>query len=198
MTEAVAVFHDVQSLQAAVDELLMRGFDHAELSILANRNAILSKLGGRYTSTTEFEDDPNAPRIAYVPDESYGDAQGAIIAVAAYLPAVLGSILVASSGGTLLTAVTTAAFAGGAGASVGAVLAGLLGSEHAKHLRDHLDYGGVLLWVRTHDQTHERLALEVLQRHSGDHVHLHNIPPPMQLASGIPTRRPALSFGAAS
>lgn len=38
-TEAVAVFHDAGSLQDAVDDLLTRGFDHAELSVLANEQA---------------------------------------------------------------------------------------------------------------------------------------------------------------
>lgn len=39
-TEAVAVFHDAQSLQATIDELLSEGFDHAELSVLASEQAI--------------------------------------------------------------------------------------------------------------------------------------------------------------
>ena len=31
MTEAVAVFHDVKTFQAAIDELLLAGFDHADI-----------------------------------------------------------------------------------------------------------------------------------------------------------------------
>lgn len=39
-TEAVALFHDVKSLQAAIDELLTSGFDQGCLSVLGNEKAI--------------------------------------------------------------------------------------------------------------------------------------------------------------
>lgn len=194
-TEAVAVFHDVSALQAAIDELLMHGFDHAELSVLANDKSIRAKLGRSYNSTTEFEDDPDVPRIGYVPDESRGDAQGAIIGAATYFPAVIGSLLVVGSGGTLLGAIAVAAVAGSAGAVAGSALAHMVGNDHAHTLNEQLSHGGVLLWVRTHDAEHERMALDVLSRHGGDHVHLHILPPATIKTENIPVRRPLLSFG---
>ncbi len=194
-TEAVAVFHDVNAMQAAIDELLMRGFDHAELSVLASDSAIKAKLGRSYKNTTEFEDDPDVPRIGYVPDESRGDAQGAIIGAAAYFPAVIGSLLVAGSGGTLLGAVAVAAMAGGAGAMAGTALAQAVGSHHAKALNEQLANGGILLWVRTHNAEHEQMALDILNRHGGDHVHLHILPPATIRTDNIPVRRPLWSFG---
>jgi len=194
-TEAVAVFHDAYAFQAAIDELLMKGFDHAELSVLASERAVRDKLGHDYTSTTDLEDDPDVPKVDYVPDESVGNAQGGVIAMAAYFPAVIGSLAVAASGGTLLGAVAVAAIAGSAGATVGAALAKLIGSAHAKHIDEHLRHGGLLLWVRTHDAEHEERALDVLRRHSGDDVHLHTMTPPTTKPQSIPVRRPAISIG---
>jgi hypothetical protein len=98
-TEAVAVFHDAEALQGTIDELLTAGFDHAEISVLANEQTIKDKLGHDYKSTSELEDDPDVPRVEYVPEENFGNAQGGIIATAAYFPAVIGSLVVASSGG---------------------------------------------------------------------------------------------------
>jgi hypothetical protein len=132
-----------------------------------------------------------------MPDETLGNAQGGVIATAAYFPAVIGSLVVASSGGTLLGAVAVAAIAGGAGAAVGATLARLIGGTHAKHMNEHLHRGGLLLWVRTHDSEHEQKALDILRRHHGDDVHLHVMRPPTARVQSIPTRRPALSFGPA-
>ena len=195
MTEAVAVFHDAHSLQSAIDELLVSGFDFAELSVLASEQAIIDKLGHRYASTTEFEDDPDVPRIGYVPGEAVGDAKGAIIGAAVYLPAIIGSLLVVTSGGTMLGAVAIAALAGGAGAAAGSALARLVGKEHARHINEHLGRGGLLLWVRTRDSEHEETALAILRRHSGEHVHLHVLPRPKILNKMIKTRRPLLSFG---
>jgi hypothetical protein len=196
-TEAVAVFHDVQHFRDAIDDLLMNGFTHASLSVLANERTIAAKLGRTYKSTTELEDDPDVPRAEYVEDESIGDVQGGIIAAATYLPAVIGSVAVTVSGGTILAAIAAAAVAGGAGAGAGALLASLVGREHTKHLEEHVNHGGLLLWVRTPDREHELLATGILARHGGEHVHLHTLPPPRRIKS-IPTRRPLLSFGPAS
>ena len=197
-TEAVAVFHDAYALQKAADELLMHGFDHAELSVLGTERSIAAKLGHAYTSTTELEDDPDVPRVGYNADESLGDAQGALIGAAAYMPAVLGTLAVAASGGTLAGAIAVAAIAGGAGATIGAILSVLIGREHAKHLDEHLRRGGLLLWVTTHDSGREQAALDILRQNRGEHVHLHELPLPNQRMKQIPTRRPFLSTGPAA
>src|SRR5262249_33128319 len=67
MTEAVAVFHDVESFQAPIDDLLPAGFDHADINVLAHEDTIRSKLGPMCISTAEFEDDPDAPASATSP-----------------------------------------------------------------------------------------------------------------------------------
>ena len=69
-TEAVALFHDVKSLQAAIDELLTSGFDQGDLSVLGSEKAIEDKLGHSYGSTRDLEDNPNVPRATYVAAES--------------------------------------------------------------------------------------------------------------------------------
>jgi hypothetical protein len=189
-TEAVGVFHDIHSFQAAIDDLLLTGFDIVELNVLAHEDAITAKLGRGYKSTAEFEDDPEAPRIGYVPDETIGNAEGALIGAGIYVPAVIGSLAVVASGGSLLGAFAVAAIAGGAGGAIGAALARLVGYEHAKHLNQHLHHGGLLLWVRTRDTEREQKALGILRRHSAHDVHLHEVPEHPGKESDVPTERP--------
>ena len=191
-TEAVAVFHDVQSFQAAIDDLLLVGFDSADINVLAHEDTVTSKLGRAYKSTAEFKDDPDAPRIGCVPVETIGDAEGAVIGAGIYAPAIAGSLAVAASGGTILGAFAAAAIAGGAGGLIGAVLARFIGHEHARHLDQHLNHGGLLLWVRTCDAEHEHKALEILRRHSAEDVHLHEIPQRACKESDIPRERPRI------
>ena len=62
-TEAVAVFHEIHSFQAAIDDLLLAGFDHGDINVLAHEDTVKTKLGREYQSTAEFEDNPEAPRI---------------------------------------------------------------------------------------------------------------------------------------
>lgn len=189
-TEAVAVFHDVPSFQAAIDDLLLVGFDHGDINVLAHKDTIASKLGRDYRSTAELEEDPEAPRIGFVPVETIGDAEGAVIGAGVYVPAIAGSLAVVASGGTLLGAVVAAALAGGAGGLIGAAVARRIGSKHAKHLDQHLNRGGLLLWVRTRDAEHETKALDILRQHAAHDVHLHSLPERVGKESDVPRERP--------
>lgn len=173
--EAVGVFKDADAFQDAIDELLSSGFDRAELSLMASEQAVEEKLGHKYRKVGELEDDDSVPRAAYVSPESVGDAEGALIGGLLYIGVGIGAIL--ASAGTLTTTIIGGAFGGGAGALIGSVLAKLVGDRHANYLREQLDHGGLLLWVRTWDEEHEKRAVDILKRHSGADVHVHAAPP---------------------
>ena len=74
--EVIGVFHTAADLESAIDELLRSGFDRAELSLLANEDAIRKKLGRHYSSVGEMADDTEVPRAAFVSTEAIGDAEG--------------------------------------------------------------------------------------------------------------------------
>lgn len=175
-TEAVGVFDDAATLQDAIDELLSAGFDRAELSLLASEHAVEEKLGHAYEKVTELEDDTSVPRTAYVSTESRGDAEGGLIGGLLYVGALAAAGAIVASGGTLAAAIAGAAMTGGAGGLIGSVLAKFVGEHHARYLQEQLDHGGLLLWVRTRDQEHERRAVDILSRHSAHDVHTHALP----------------------
>jgi outer membrane lipoprotein SlyB len=183
LREAVGVFHDPDFLQAAVDQLLSSGFDRRELSLLASERAVEDKLGHRYRRVAELEDDPRVPRTAYVSLESIGDAEGALIGGLMYIGAVVAGGAMVASGGTLAGAFLAAAMAGGAGGLAGSALAKLIDYHHADYLQAQLDKGGLLLWVRTRDREHEQRAKSILERHSGEDVHLHELSAETYLAA---------------
>lgn len=174
--EAVAVFDDAAQLEEAIDDLLSSGFDRAEISLLASEHAVEEKLGHLYRKTAELEDEPNAARTAYVSTEAIGDAQGAIIGGLTYVGAVAAAGAIVASGGTLAGAIIGASLAGGASGLVASVLADLVGRHHAAYLNEQLEHGGLLLWVRTWNAELESKACEVLKRHSGKDVHVHELP----------------------
>ncbi len=171
--EAVGVFETADSLQAAIDELLSSGFNRAEISLLAGEDAVQEKLGHIYEAAAAAEDDPDAPRTAYVSPESIGDAEGGIIGILTYIPATLTAGAIVASGGTLAAA--AAAIAGGAGAMIGVLLAAGIGESHAKFLRDQMERGGLLLWVLTPTAEKESRAKAVLTKHSAHDVHVHGV-----------------------
>ncbi len=173
--EAVGVFDDAPSLEAAIDELQSSGFGRAEISLLADDATIFAKLGHLYDRVQEFEDDPDVPRTAYVSKESLGDAEGGIIGALTYLPAITAAGVVVAAGGPMGAAFIAAALYGGAGALVGTVLALLLGETYANRLEHQIDKGGLILWVRTWDQAHADRAMRILRDNGGHDVHVHDI-----------------------
>lgn len=175
--EAVGVFDDVESLEAAIDELESSGFDRAQLSLLAGQDAVEEKLGHIYDKVSELEDDPKVPRTAYVSTEAVGDAEGALVGALLYVGAVATAGAIVATGGALATAITGAVLTGGAGALIGSSLAGLVGRQHGDYLQQQLDRGGLLLWVRVVDAAHEKRATSILARHSAHDVHVHTLAP---------------------
>lgn len=173
--EAVAAFHNFDQLQAAVDELLDYGFDRSEISVLASEKAVTEKLGHVYQRVSELEDDPNAPRTAFVSRDDVTEAKAFTISSLGYVGAVAAIGVIVASGGTLAAVIGGALLAGGAGAGLGSILARAIGRENAKNIETQIERGGVLLWVRTRDAAHEQRALEVLKKHGGADVHIHAI-----------------------
>jgi|SRR5690242_13918777 hypothetical protein len=174
--EAVGVFKGADTLQAAIDELLQSGFHRAELSLLASEQAVEEKLGHRYQRINSLADDPTIPRAAYVSPEAIGGAEGGLIGVLSYVGAVAAAGAIVASGGTLTAIIIGAALTGGAGGLIGSILAKWVGEDHAHHLQQQVDHGGLLLWVRTWTPAKEEQATSILKKHSGEQVHIHALP----------------------
>lgn len=174
--EAVGVFKSAEKLQAAIDDLLQSGFHRAELSLLASEQAVDEKLGHRYRKVSSFADDPLVPRAAYVSPEAIGGAEGGLIGVLMYVGAMAAAGAIVASGGTLTAVIVGAALTGGAGGLLGSILAKWVGENHAHHLQQQVDHGGLLLWVRTWTSSHEERAISILKKHSGEQVHIHALP----------------------
>lgn len=171
--EAVAYFDTAEELESAIDELLTSGFNRAEISLLATEKAVEEKMHHKYRKVSELEDDPEVPRASYIPTESIGAADGALIFTPLYVAAVSAIGAIVASGGSLLAVIVGAAAAGGAGGALGGIFAKLVGDHRAQYIEDQLKHGGMLLWVRTWDKADEARAVEILDRHSGHDVHVH-------------------------
>lgn len=77
--EAVGVFDDAETFQAATEALLHAGFDRKDLSLLAAEDAIAVKLGAMFERVSDIEDDGRIPRTAFISTGARGDAQGPVI-----------------------------------------------------------------------------------------------------------------------
>jgi hypothetical protein len=174
LREAVGIFAAEETMQEAIDELLSSGFNQADLSLLASEEAVTEKLGHRYRRVSELEDAAGVPGAEYVSPETRGDAEGAVIGALMYVGAGILMGPVAAAGEGIVAILSAAVVGGGLGGAIGSVLAGFIGVQHADYIEDQLKHGGLLLWVRTWDEDHEKRAVDILKRHSGKDVHVHN------------------------
>ena len=182
--EAVGLFHDEKTLQGAADELLVNGFNHADLSLLAGHRSVETRLGGMYERVADLEDKPDVAFQAFVDSDSRTEGKGVLVGGLFYIGAVAAAGAIVASGGTVAALILGVAAGGGAGGLVGAALAGFLEKHHAHALQEHLDKGGLLLWVHTPDEAHETRALEILRRSGAEDAHVHALPKPDYAATG--------------
>ena len=174
--EAVAVFYHLKTLQDAIDELESSGFDRADLSLVAGVQAVEEKLGHAYTRVEELEDDPKVPTVAYIPNESIGEAEGALIGAPMFIAAATTAGIMAVAAGPIALTIAAVAAAGAAGGILGTVLAAMLDRHHAEYLDEQINHGGLILWVRARDEDHGKRAVKILKKHSAHDVHLHGLP----------------------
>lgn len=173
--EAVGVFDTREALQNAIDELSLAGFERHELSLMADDETIRNELGHVPGSAEEAKHDPAMPRQSYVSPEETGSAQGAAIGIPAYVGAVLATGAALATGGTALAAAAAAAAAGAAGGGLGGILSGWVGDQRNEPLRQHLEKGGILLWVNLRNDERERVARDILARHTNLPVDVHEV-----------------------
>ena len=166
--EAVGVFHVTADMESAIQELQESGFDRAEISLLAGEETVRQKLRHKYYDAKSLEDDPKAPRSAFVSTESIGDAEGALIGGLFYVGALASVGAVVASGGSFGAILLAMAAGGGSAGLIGSLLARVVG----KH---QLERGGLVVWVRTKDQAHEQRAVGVLKGNKATDVHVHSI-----------------------
>ena len=176
MREAVGVFGDEKSLRAAADELMISGFDRADLSILSRQKKVEQRLGHSYEKVSELEDEPNVATRAYIGSDSLIEAKSVIVMIPCFIGAVGAAGAVTASGGTTLETLIWAGIAGIGGALVGGIFAGIVAGRQRDYLDEQLDHGGIPLWVRTVDAEHEKRACEILERTDASDIHVHDHP----------------------
>jgi hypothetical protein len=180
--EVTGIFRTRKALDAAVADLLLAGFDRADIDLMASDEAVREKLGKVYIATEELPDVPGLPRQTYVARE---DVHSALAVVAGTLSAVgaIGTVLaVVASGGALAVALAAAAGAGGWAALH-------IGRERAKELESQIAAGGLVLWVRVRLPEREVKAEQILRSHGAEAVRVHEVEIEKRLED-IPFARP--------
>jgi hypothetical protein len=171
--EAVGVFDSFAALQAAYYDLRMVGFSRFDLSVLASQEVITQKLGTSYWRASELDDNPDAPRAAFVSEEAIGELEGAIFGGSLFIGSAIAMAALLTPASTIAASIAAVAIGGSPAAVIGALLARRAGQHHADYYANQIDHGGILLWVRLRDKDREDQAIKIMKAHSGRDVHVH-------------------------
>ena len=171
--EAVGVFDSFQDLQAAFYDLRMVGFSRYDISLLARQEVLEEKLGDAYWQASDLEDNPEAPRAAFVSEEAVGELEGAIAGGFFFLGSYIAMAAMLTPASTLAASIAAIAIGGSPAAVLGTLLARRVGKQHKDYYANQIRHGGILMWVRVPDKAKEDLAVKILKGHSGRDVHVH-------------------------
>jgi hypothetical protein len=171
--EAVGVFDDIQNLNEAVRELESTAFPRHDISVrdgAADKNEDEDRVVARLPE----EDNPDAPRTILIRPEEKVIGGGVIAGGGFYAGAVTG-MLIAGLDGQLGEILAMGLLGGIFGLALGGVVAWLLGHYYNDILRKQISEGRMILWVRTPGAEEETLACDIMKKHGGQRVHVHEL-----------------------
>jgi hypothetical protein len=173
--EVAGVFHSRQAVEDAVEDLLLNGFDRADIDQLASMDEVRKRFN-TFVASEEVADLTRAPRR---PAFTWDDI-AVVLVVTASLTGVAAATAVAfgvlSSGGSeSAAAIIGTLFGLGAGGAAALVMKRVFRREDLRGLEPLQLHRGIVLWVRVRSAEREAMAQEILQRSGGRGVRVHEI-----------------------
>jgi hypothetical protein len=174
--EAVGVFRSRQQIEEAITTLLRADFDRADIDLMASAQAVREKLGGAYVAVEELADVPYVPRKSFIAREDVTTIVAAVAGILTYIGATAAATVVVASGGAVALAAVAALVGGGLTGGTGAFLIHqIVDQQWGDELETLMEAGGLVVWVRVHNDRQERLAVDILRSLGGEAVRVHEI-----------------------
>lgn len=150
--EAVGLFADRPSFEAAVHHLLENGFKRTDLSVLDSHESL---------------------EAAGAPGKPWKDVLTALVGEIKYEGPLVASGAILLAGGPAAAAIASVIGAATAGVAAKELLDEVTATPHTESFANALNAGGVILWASCADQAHEQKALDILRQFGGSNVHIH-------------------------
>jgi hypothetical protein len=174
--EVTGVFHSRKALIAAAEELLLSGIDRADLDVSASFDELERRLNYASIPAADLADIPTAARRPLLGNDDELVAKAVAGSVAGCAAAVAVALLLVTEDINPLLVVILAVLCGlVAGGAAILVVHRRLHRERVRGLEKLAEANGLLIWVRVRSPEKEAQAQEVLMRHGGEAVHVHEI-----------------------
>ena len=174
--EVTGVFHSRKALIDAAEELLVAGVDRADIDVSASVDELDRRLNYQSIPPADLADLPITPRRSFMGIDDVlsvetvaGSIAGCAVAIA------VAFFLVVRDAGPLSVGILSVL----SGLIVGGItvywLRRRLDRERTLGLEKQSEWQGLLIWVRVRSPEKEAEAQEILTRHGGQAVHVHEI-----------------------
>ena len=174
--EVTGVFRSRKALIDAADDLLVAGFDRADIDVSAPFDELQRRLNYQSIPPADLADIPTAARQPLIDqgdvlttDAVVGSLAGCIGAVAMAYFLIIRGMAPLSVG---IVSVLTGLVVGGVAVLV---VRRRLQRERVRGLEKLAEAHGLLIWVRVLSPEKEAEAQEILARHGAEAVHVHEI-----------------------
>lgn len=174
--EVTGVFHSRRALDSAAQDLLSSGFDRADIDVSASPDEQQRRLNYQAIPAADLADVPAAARRPYVGGDDRLGIEVVTASVVGCVVALVMAFYFVSREMTPLT-VTVVSVLSGIVAAAAAIrpLRRLMQRDRVRGLEPVAEWEGLLIWVRVQSPEKEALAQEILLRHGGEAVHIHEI-----------------------
>jgi hypothetical protein len=177
--EVAGVLPSRAALDASVEELLLAGFDRADIDVLDGLERAREKIGSADIVADELVDVPQAPRSPYLAPEDITVTDVVVVSTLASTGALAAAFVVVGSGGgfgwAMIAAAGAAVIAGGVGALVMMRVLRQRPEALSEALEALMATHGFLLWVRVRTPEQEHAAKYILMGHGAQAVRVHEI-----------------------
>ena len=150
--EAVGVFKDRTSFEAAVHHLLDGGFERTDLSVLDGHESL---------------------DVAGEPGKPWKDVLSAMVGEIKYEGSLVAAGAILLAGGPTAALIASIIGAATAGAAAKEVLDEVTSTPNSEDFANALAAGGLILWVTCTDASRETAALKLLGQFDAANVHIH-------------------------
>jgi hypothetical protein len=172
--EVTGVFHSRKALIDAAEELLVAGVDRADIDVSASVDELDRRLNYQSIPPADLADLPITPRRSFMGIDD-------VLSVETVVGSIVGCIA-AIAVAAILVARDTAPFYVGILSILSGLVVGViavarvrrrLNRERTLGLEKLSEWQGLLIWVRVRSPEKEAEAQEILMRHGGEAVHIH-------------------------
>jgi hypothetical protein len=183
--EVTGVFPSCEAIISAVDDLLLAGFERADIDVVADGPQSNKGIDASATLAVELADVPDAPRQEFVAPEDTAAIYALCVAVTGCFGTIMGALsgiasrgttaFIFSARGTTALVIYCAVVGAIIGCGLGIVIARLMGWRWIQAPNKLASSDGLVLWVRVRGPDHEQKALRILKLRGAEAVRVHEI-----------------------